>query len=375
MKNKYDVIISGAGPSGSLLGFLLSSKGIDTLIIEKKKFPRYKICAGGIQHRAMATLPFKITEVIEKTIYGISFSLKSRDLFLKKYDDPIMYTVDRRKFDLFMAEKAMNNGCELRFGEEVKAYDTNEKEVCVETSKGKYFSKVLIGADGIRGLVHKKIVKGKNYKKILGYEVETRFFNHEDRRHDDCVGFDFGGTKKGYLWVFPKKDLISCGIGGPVSTASYMRKYLKQYLSVNAREGEKQDYKILAQCIPVREEDTPFCEYRVLAIGDAACLGDGFTGEGLYNSFKSSIIASESINKSLRGSNYYFEDYRNMINDDIFRDIKISLFFSRVFFTYPLFFYKLLKNNDKFFNLCCKVMRGERKYTDIFRKLNLYKNI
>ena len=131
----------------------------------------------------------------------------------------------------------------------------------------------------------------------------------------------------------------------------------------------------MAQCIPVREEETPLCAYRVLAIGDAACLGDGFSGEGLYNSFKSSIIASESIKKSLNSSNYYFKDYRDMIIDDIFRDIKISLFFSRVFFTYPLFFYKLLKNNDRFFSLCCKVMRGEREYSDISKKLNLYKNI
>ncbi len=374
MKNKYDIIISGAGPSGSLLGFLLSSSGLNTLIIEKKKFPRYKICAGGIQHRTLAMLPFKVGEVFEKTIYGILFSLKARDPFVKKYDDPIMYTVDRRKFDMFMAEKAASSGCELRFGEEVKAYDINDSEVCVETGKGRYFSKILVGADGIRGLVHRKVVSDKNYKKILGYEVEARFNVQKNSRYDDCVGLDYGGTKKGYLWVFPKKEVLSCGIGGPVSTAVSMRKYLRKYLADSILEGENQDYRLLAQSIPVREDDTPLNGYRVLTVGDAACLGDGFTGEGLYNSFKSSIIASESIIKSLRSSNYYFEDYRDKINVDVFKDIKISLFFSRVFFSYPLFFYKLIKNNDKFFNLCCKVMRGEKKYSDISGKLNLYKD-
>ncbi len=375
MKKIYDIIISGAGPSGSLLGYLLSSSGINTLIIEKTEFPRYKICGGGIQHRAMAVLPFKIEKVYEKTIYGLSFSLKSRDRFIKKYSEPIMYTVDRRKFDLFMAEKAVSSGCGLIFDEEVKSYDINDREVCVETDKGKYYSKALVGADGIRGAVHRKIIKDKKYKKILGYEVETRFFDQENSQYEDCAGLDFGGTKKGYLWVFPKKGSLSCGIGGPVSNAGAMRKYLKHYLAENFPEGEKQSHRILAQSIPVREEDTPLCGYRVLAIGDAACLGDGFSGEGLYNSFKSSIIASESIKKSLNSSNYYFKDYRNMIIDDIFREIKISLFFSRVFFTYPLFFYKLMKNNDRFFKLCCKVMRGERKYSDISRKLNLYRNI
>jgi flavin-dependent dehydrogenase len=42
MDSRYDVIISGAGPSGSLLGYLLASKGISTLILEKQEFPRHK---------------------------------------------------------------------------------------------------------------------------------------------------------------------------------------------------------------------------------------------------------------------------------------------------------------------------------------------
>ena len=56
MDEIYDVIISGGGPSGSLLGFLLSSKNINTLIIEKEIFPRYKTCAGGIAHRILKIL-------------------------------------------------------------------------------------------------------------------------------------------------------------------------------------------------------------------------------------------------------------------------------------------------------------------------------
>jgi flavin-dependent dehydrogenase len=82
MDEIYDVIISGGGPSGSLLGFLLSSKNINTLIIEKEIFPRYKTCAGGIAHRTLKILPFNIDEVIEKNIYGIYFSQKNKDIRL-----------------------------------------------------------------------------------------------------------------------------------------------------------------------------------------------------------------------------------------------------------------------------------------------------
>ena len=79
MSEIYDVVISGCGPSGSLLGNLLSQNNIRTLIIEKENFPRKKICAGGIQHRTLSLIPFKITDVIEKVIYGVYFSLQNSD--------------------------------------------------------------------------------------------------------------------------------------------------------------------------------------------------------------------------------------------------------------------------------------------------------
>ena len=70
MKKEYDVIISGGGSSGSLLGLLLAKNNIKTLIIEKEKFPRFKICAGGIQYRASKLIPINIDNVIKNTIYG-----------------------------------------------------------------------------------------------------------------------------------------------------------------------------------------------------------------------------------------------------------------------------------------------------------------
>ena len=47
MKNKYKVIIIGAGPAGISTALNLKELGIkDILVIEKYKYPRYKCCAG-----------------------------------------------------------------------------------------------------------------------------------------------------------------------------------------------------------------------------------------------------------------------------------------------------------------------------------------
>ena len=372
MESRYDVIISGGGPSGSLLGFLLSQNNIKTLIIDKKNFPRHKICAGGLQDRILEFIPYDISSTIHKSFKSILFSLKGRDSFSKIYGSPIMHTVDRMEFDHFLANRAVTNGCSIEFGEEVIDFESNNSGITVKTKKCKYNTKILVGADGIRGLVHHRVIGKAGILRILGYELEKKSRPDEDQEISKHIGLDFGGTRKGYLWAFPKKDSISYGIGGPVDTAVPMKKYFRQYLGKDIFGNNGAGPRVMAQCIPIRKEETPLCGDRVLLIGDAACLGDAFTGEGLYNSFRSSHYALKSIVTALKRSEYSFKDYREAIIEDIYRDIKMSLTFSRIFFTYPLFFYKLLKTNDKFFRLCCEVLSGSKKYSDISGRLNLF---
>ncbi|MBI5307504.1 MAG: FAD-dependent monooxygenase [Planctomycetes bacterium] len=42
----YDVVISGAGPSGAAAARGLSNAGLKVLVIEKNRLPRYKMCSG-----------------------------------------------------------------------------------------------------------------------------------------------------------------------------------------------------------------------------------------------------------------------------------------------------------------------------------------
>ena len=52
----YDVIIIGAGPSGSGAALYAHRHGLNALVLEKDKFPRDKICGDAISGKSMTIL-------------------------------------------------------------------------------------------------------------------------------------------------------------------------------------------------------------------------------------------------------------------------------------------------------------------------------
>ena len=53
---KFDCIIVGAGPSGIAAAKVLSDNNINYCIIEKYKFPRNKLCGGGLTNKTIKLL-------------------------------------------------------------------------------------------------------------------------------------------------------------------------------------------------------------------------------------------------------------------------------------------------------------------------------
>ena len=52
----YDVVVVGAGPSGSACAYWLADAGWDVVVVEKKQFPREKTCGDGLTPRAVRQL-------------------------------------------------------------------------------------------------------------------------------------------------------------------------------------------------------------------------------------------------------------------------------------------------------------------------------
>jgi menaquinone-9 beta-reductase len=52
----WDAVVVGAGPAGAMAARELARKGIDVLLVDRARFPRYKVCGGCLNPRALRLL-------------------------------------------------------------------------------------------------------------------------------------------------------------------------------------------------------------------------------------------------------------------------------------------------------------------------------
>ena len=108
---KTDVLIVGAGPAGSVCGYLLQKAGVSCLLIDHATFPRDKICGGGVTPKGWTLL--------EKLMPGFKYdynSIRKIKLIVEdnhhcEFDSALeLRLVQRKVFDRLLLEQYLSAG-------------------------------------------------------------------------------------------------------------------------------------------------------------------------------------------------------------------------------------------------------------------------
>jgi geranylgeranyl reductase family protein len=366
---KYDVTIVGSGPAGTILAYELARKGIKTLILEKYKMPRHKVCAGGVTVRAHALLPFDINSIVENVIYGARLSYNRLPRKIRTYDKPLIYSVMRDKFDHFLALKALEAGASLEDGVEVKHIEKGIDNIIVHTRDNKYSTPILVGADGANSIVVQSLGLRNGFEHGLGVNGIVDITNNIAQEWDGLIGLDYG-ISGGYAWVFPKKGHLSVGAGSSFRLAKKLKPYTLKLIS-NYRFGTVGKQGIRGHLMPVRKSNTPLSFERILLVGDAAGLIDPLTGEGIYYALKSAHMAASAIAGFLEGKTPDLKEYERCIDRELMPELKAARTIQKMNSAAPRIFFYYLNENDRFWKAFCGLLRGERTYVGLKKRLNL----
>ncbi len=368
----YDVIIVGAGPAGGMCTYELSKRGLNVLIIEKEKLPRYKVCAGGLTKKAVDILPKDLHTLAEDYTYNIHLTLNHSRGFSKGVSFPIITMVMRDRFDYFLIQKSIDNGACLLDRTKVISIEESSDHVLIKTDKGDFRSKIVVGADGVRSFVACSL--GLRKKPRLGVAIEGEVFPNSGRdadlsKYHGSIHIDFNIIPKGYGWIFPKKDHLSVGVFTTLPKIKEIKRYFSTYME---KKGLYRNFiccSLLGYQIPIGGMSEPLNTKRGLIIGDAAGLADPITGEGIYFGLRSGQIAAWVIAESLKWNHSGLDRYTKLINNEIIKDLKYAKYISMFFYNLTPIIYNLGIKKNLINEDLIKALVSGHPYRDIFMKI------
>jgi len=310
----WDVVIVGAGPAGAIAACHLSARHHRVLLLDRKAFPREKVCGDGLLMDALRCLDaIGIGEKIRAAGHRLNTCTLSSPSH-NEVDIPGEYlTIKRRLLDMLVAQKAVDSGTVFARGEAVRLAVEPDGRVSVfcRGCNKPIRSRIGIVATGADvGLMHKMNWPAKKRPSAIALRCYVRSSLVLDRL---VVLFTVQSrfNVHSYGWIFPMRD-HEYNVGFGVLNLDRIRKgniHLKKKFKnfvdsfPLAKELMQQsDSATALQAAALRydfEGAYPFVNGPFVAVGEAIGTTLPFTGEGIGKAMESGQLAAEAIGRAL----------------------------------------------------------------------------
>lgn len=227
-----DVVIIGAGPSGSSAAALLRQKGYQVTVLERQYFPRFSIGESLLPQSMVFLEEAGLLECVREHVEQYAFQFKDGAAFLrgqqrsfydftqKSAEGPgTTWQVRRAQFDHLLAQQAEHYGTEIRYGHTVTAVDVTLKQPILTVQDEQQNSyqiqaKFLLDASGF-GRVLPKLL---DLERPSDFPVRRAIFSHvEDGiTHHQASHPEFDRNKilitvhekdhRAWYWLIPFAD-------------------------------------------------------------------------------------------------------------------------------------------------------------------------
>ena len=317
----YDVLIIGAGPSGSnaAISYKNLNPNLKVGLIDKSVFPRDKSCGDAIGPGVISALKRfnnqhildNEPQVVSTTLYGPeNIGIQNYIPEVKNKEDSIVYVIPRIDLDNRILNLAKDLDVDVFEGYSFVSFKKDmDNKLVVEIKNGdnitKLGAKILVGADGANSRVRKQLNVNTNsdWHKAIAIRAYIDSPNYLEIFKERTLMFEINvSAEKGYAWAFPSKgNLLNIGIGVPLNI------FKKEKLDINVL---LQDFitQLTNRGVVVeniRDEKSyllPFASSRpkfrndinVALIGDASSMINPMSGEGIFYGMEAGYLLAKN---------------------------------------------------------------------------------
>ncbi len=317
MPQNYDIIIVGAGTSGSFAAYHLSKMGFRTAIIERKPEEEIgnKVCGDGIGSHHFDQIKLekpKLGYDAETVFKGIKVYGPNEKSYIIASGEG--YALNRYNFGQRLLKMALDSGAEL--------YDMHQVlQPIIEGSwvkgviatnlktreKTEFQAKVVVDASGAIPAVRSKLPEEWWVSEKISredYDICYREIIELDKEVETEYAAVYLNTEiapGGYWWWFPKnKNIVNVGLGVQWTKEApnpkdqfekYIRPRIKNHIVKIINRG--------GGIVPARRTISCMVWNGFITVGDAACTANPIHGGGIGPSLLSALKAAETIEEAL----------------------------------------------------------------------------
>ena len=294
-----DALIVGGGPAGSTCAWKLRQAGLNVAVLDKRTFPRDKVCGGWITPAVIQELEIDPAEYsrgrIFQPITGFRTSRIGGPEVETHYSRPISYGIRRFEFDDYLLQRA---GVRLLQGAPFGSLERSGSEWIVNKQLK---ARLVIGAGGHFCPVA-RFLGARPGGEIAVAAQETEFEMNASQRAACSIAADvpelyFCSDMKGYGWCFRKQDVLNVGLGRLDQHA--LPEHIANFVSF-LKATRKLSFELpLAMAghayLLYGKTKRTIIDDGILLIGDAAGLAYSQSGEGIRPAIESALLAAKVV--------------------------------------------------------------------------------
>ncbi|HJK78723.1 geranylgeranyl reductase family protein [Methanocorpusculum vombati] len=277
----YDVIIAGAGPTGSTAARLCADAGLATLVLEEHAAIGYPVqCAGLLSSSAFRECEVSDASVLN-TVRGARICGSAGHELFFAADTTKAYVVDRGRLDHEMAARAADAGAEFALKTCVTAVNPQKRTLSVTGVSGKQEIpyNILIAADGPRSVIARGLGIAPSRYIYAGVQAEVSW-----NGSPDFVELFPNASPDFFAWVIPlSARRARIGLCGMRDVPARFAAFAKQFSPANIHE--------VTGTVPIGVRSRTWGAGCMIA-GDAAGFPKPTSGGGVYTGVRSARHAA-----------------------------------------------------------------------------------